>query len=148
MLVGFASSYEALLGAGFLLGVAGASFAVGVPFVAGWFEPRRQGYALGVYGVGNIGTAIAAFSVPAIRNSAGQAVAGIVFAVVIAAYALIWWRSPAMPRRGPGVRYREVLRGGLEAVAPGALLLRHLRRLRRDGDLPAEAAQGLVRATR
>ena len=113
VLVGFASSYEALLGAGLLLGVAGASFAVGVPFVAGWFEPSRQGYALGVYGVGNIGTAIAAFSVPAIRNSAGQAVAGIVFGVVIAAYALIWFSlARDAPRRGPGVRYREVLGAG------------------------------------
>ena len=34
VLVGFASSYAALIGAGFLLGAAGASFAVGVPFVA------------------------------------------------------------------------------------------------------------------
>jgi nitrate/nitrite transporter NarK len=27
-----------LIGVGLLLGVAGASFAVGVPFVAGWYE--------------------------------------------------------------------------------------------------------------
>ena len=57
LLVGFASSYAALLGAGFLLGAAGATFAVGVPFVAEWVEPKRQGFALGVYGVGNVGTA-------------------------------------------------------------------------------------------
>src|SRR5690348_8395915 len=42
-LVGFASSYAALLAAGFLLGAAGASFAIGVPFVAGWFPAERQG---------------------------------------------------------------------------------------------------------
>lgn len=114
LLVGFATSYGALIGAGFLLGAAGASFAVGVPFVAEWFPPKRQGLALGVYGMGNIGTAIAAFSVPAIRDSAGQSVAGIVFAAVIGAYALIWFslarRAPG--ERPPSPRYRDVLGAG------------------------------------
>ncbi|HWB69830.1 MAG TPA: MFS transporter, partial [Solirubrobacterales bacterium] len=103
----------ALLVAGFLLGAAGASFAIGVPFVAGWFDPERQGFALGVYGMGNIGTAIAAFSIPALRDASSQALAGIVFGVVIAAYALLWW---ALAREAPGerppVRYREVLGAG------------------------------------
>ena len=113
LLVGFASSYAALLAAGFLLGAAGAAFAVGVPFVAEWFPKERQGYALGIYGIGNIGTAVAAFSVPAIRNAAGQAVAGIVFAVAIAAFAVIWLslaREAAVER--PRTRYREVLSAG------------------------------------
>jgi NNP family nitrate/nitrite transporter-like MFS transporter len=114
VLVGFASSYAALLGAGLLLGAAGASFAVGVPFVAEWFEPKRQGFALGVYGMGNIGTAVAAFSVPAIRDSAGQEVAGLVFGAVIGVYGLIWWSlardvSDREPKRQP---YGEVLRAG------------------------------------
>lgn len=112
LLVGFASSYAALLGAGFLLGVAGASFAVGVPFVAEWVEPKRQGFALGVYGMGNVGTAVAAFSVPAIRDSAGQEVAGLVFAAVIGLYALLWWSiARDLPGREPKRQpYREVLR--------------------------------------
>ena len=113
-LVGFASGYAAVLGAGFLLGVAGASFAVGVPFVAEWFPPKRQGFALGVYGTGNIGTAIAAFSMPAIRDGASQEVAGLVYAAVIAVYGLIWWSiARDVPDRKP-VRqpYGEVLRSG------------------------------------
>jgi NNP family nitrate/nitrite transporter-like MFS transporter len=114
ILVGFASSYGALLGAGFLLGAAGASFAVGVPYVAEWYPPGRQGFAIGVYGMGNIGTAVAAFSVPAIRDSAGQEVAGLVLAAVIGVYALIWTslarNAPAHePKRTP---YGEVLGAG------------------------------------
>lgn len=113
VLVGFASSYAALLGAGFLLGAAGASFAVGVPFVAEWFPKRRQGFAIGVYGVGNIGTAIAAFSIPALRDATSQAFAGVVFGVVIAAYGLIWM---ALAREAPGERprtdYAAVVRAG------------------------------------
>jgi NNP family nitrate/nitrite transporter-like MFS transporter len=114
LLVGFATSYAALLGAGFLLGATGASFAVGVPFVAEWYEERRQGFALGVYGVGNIGTAVAAFSVPAIRDAAGQVTAGVVFAAVIGAYALLWWvLARDVPDRRPHrIPYREVLGAG------------------------------------
>jgi NNP family nitrate/nitrite transporter-like MFS transporter len=64
--------------------------------------------------MGNIGTAVAAFSVPAIRDAAGQETAGIVFAVVIGAYALIW---SALARDAPGrhshrIPYMEVLRSG------------------------------------
>lgn len=114
VLVGFASSYAALIGAGFLLGAAGASFAVGVPFVAQWYPPKKQGFALGVYGMGNIGTAVAAFSVPAIRDSAGQVVAGLVFGAVIAVYALIWMsmaRQAPVAKAAP-TRYREVIGAG------------------------------------
>jgi MFS transporter, NNP family, nitrate/nitrite transporter len=114
VLVGFASSYAALLGAGFLLGAAGATFAVGVPFVSEWFPAGRQGFALGVYGMGNIGTAVAAFSVPAIRDAAGQEVAGLVLGAVVAVYGLIWWSiARDVPDREPKrTPYREVLRSG------------------------------------
>ncbi len=114
LLVGFASSYVALLVAGFLLGVAGSSFAVGIPFLADWFEQERQGLALGVYGTGNIGTAIAAFSVPFIYTHVSQAAAGIIFACVLGSFALIWSsasrNAPAAAHRSPD--YRRVLRSG------------------------------------
>src|SRR6478672_4951731 len=48
----FNDSWGAVLAFGFLLGFAGASFAVGVPFVNAWYPPARQGFALGIYGVG------------------------------------------------------------------------------------------------
>src|SRR5262249_30580336 len=64
--MGFANSFWTYVLGGFFLGVAGASFAVGVPFVSRWFSKDRQGMALGIYGVGNIGTAVAVFSMPAL----------------------------------------------------------------------------------
>ena len=113
-LVGFANSYAALLGAGFLLGAAGASFAVGIPFVAKWYPPNKQGMALGVYGVGNIGTAVAAFSVPVLRDEFSQVVAGLVFAAVIGVYGLMWM---SLAREAPHAKpvktkYRDVLGAG------------------------------------
>jgi NNP family nitrate/nitrite transporter-like MFS transporter len=50
----------------FLLGLAGSSFAVGVPFVNKWFPPHMQGLVLGIYGVENIGSAMAAYAAPSI----------------------------------------------------------------------------------
>ena len=110
---GFVDGYPALVVVGFFLGVAGASFAVGVPFVAGWFEKERQGYALGVYGMGNIGTAVAAFGAPAIVELLGREALGIVAAVLLVATALVFYRmAEEPPARGRPARYGEVLRSG------------------------------------
>ncbi len=89
--LGFADSYGMLLVGGFLLGMAGASFAVGVPFSSRWFPPQMQGAALGIYGAGNIGTAIAAYSVPWIATSFGTEYAFWAFAPILAVYAAAFW---------------------------------------------------------
>jgi NNP family nitrate/nitrite transporter-like MFS transporter len=113
LLFGFADSYWALVGTGFLLGIAGSSFAVGVPFVAGWYERERQGFAVGVYGMGNIGTAVAAFSAPAVVDHLGRPALGIGTAALLLAGALVVWLAASdPPRHGAGARYREVLRAG------------------------------------
>ncbi|HNC16175.1 MAG TPA: MFS transporter, partial [Solirubrobacterales bacterium] len=70
--------------------------------------------ALGIYGMGNIGTAVAAFSIPAIRDATSEGVAGLVFAAVIGVYALIWMSMAreAPVEKAPPTRYREVLGAG------------------------------------
>lgn len=62
-------SYPALLLGGFVLGLSGASFAIGIPFVNRWYPPERRGFALGIYGVGNVGTAIAGFTSPPLAEA-------------------------------------------------------------------------------
>lgn len=57
-------SLGSLLVFGFFLGFAGASFAVGVPMVNGWYPPGRQGFALGIYGLGTGGTTAAGLLAP------------------------------------------------------------------------------------
>lgn len=54
--------------------MSGASFAIGIPFVNHWFPPERRGFALGVYGVGNVGTAIAGFTSPSIAAAMSRSV--------------------------------------------------------------------------
>lgn len=58
---------------GFLLGFTGASFAVGIPLVNGWYKSDRQGFALGVYGAGMGGTVIAGLTAPRIADHWGLA---------------------------------------------------------------------------
>lgn len=62
----FVSSYYQLLGWGLLLGVAGTSFAIGIPYLSKCFPPENQGLALGIFGMGNGGTALASFLAPRI----------------------------------------------------------------------------------
>jgi len=66
-----ARTYQQLLIGGFFLGLAGSSFAVGVGFVSRWFSAEKQGSALGVYGLGNIGQSAAVFLGPLLAVSFG-----------------------------------------------------------------------------
>jgi NNP family nitrate/nitrite transporter-like MFS transporter len=83
-------AYAGMLAFGFLLGFAGASFAVGVPFVNRWFEPQRQGMALGVYGMGMIGSVAAGFTAPKIAKAWGLAAPFWIAAAVIVVTAVVF----------------------------------------------------------
>src|SRR5499433_1435653 len=65
------SSYQNLLYVAFFLGIAGSSFAVGAGFVSRWFPPEKQGSALGVYGLGNIGQSATVFLGPVLAAMVG-----------------------------------------------------------------------------
>jgi len=64
LLMGTVHSYPQLLLFGFFTGIALASFSIGVAFVSGWYAADKQGFALGVYGAGNVGQSLAAFGAP------------------------------------------------------------------------------------
>ncbi|MFF4911623.1 MFS transporter [Streptomyces tendae] len=82
------SSLAALLAGGFLLGIGGTSFAVGVPFVNAWFPPERRGLAIGVFGMGMGGTAISALSTVRLVDAYGTAAPFLITAAVLAVYAV------------------------------------------------------------
>ena len=92
-LVGLALAHDslgAILAFGFLLGFAGASFAVGVPFVNGWYEPERRGFALGVYGMGMGGTVIAGLVAPRIAKATSLSVPFWIAAGLVVVMTAIW----------------------------------------------------------
>ena len=55
-------SYSLMLLGGFVLGLGGTTFAIGVPLVNAWFPPAKRGMAIGIFGAGMGGTAISAFT--------------------------------------------------------------------------------------
>jgi MFS transporter, NNP family, nitrate/nitrite transporter len=79
-------SYPSLLFWGFLMGMAGTSFAVGVAFVSGWFPPQQQGTTLGIYGAGNIGQSVAVFGGPLLAKTIGIPATFIVFSLAAVAW--------------------------------------------------------------
>ncbi len=105
-LAGLTGSFGSLLGVSFFLGLAGASFTVGVPFVSRWFPPERQGFALGIYGMGNIGTAIANFTVPGLAGSIGWSR---VFWLYLPALAALAALDRLVGRDAPGAPPRQSL---------------------------------------
>lgn len=64
ILMGEVETYTQLLLFGLFTGVALASFSIGVAFVSEWYTAEKQGFALGVYGAGNVGQSLAAFGAP------------------------------------------------------------------------------------
>jgi MFS transporter, NNP family, nitrate/nitrite transporter len=111
-------SFGGLLFWGFFLGVAGASFAVGVPFVSRWFPPHMQGLVLGVYGMGNIGSAIAAYTAPAVAAFYGWQWAFWVFIVPLVAMAAIFWM---LGRDAPSAGPRPSVTAGISLFRQDAM---------------------------
>lgn len=95
----FAGSYSAMIAGAFVLGIAGASFAIGVPYVASWFPAERRGSALGVYGAGNVGTAIANFVTPRAYDHWGRETTYFIVVAALAATAAVTF---LFARNAPG----------------------------------------------
>jgi NNP family nitrate/nitrite transporter-like MFS transporter len=94
------SSFAIVIALGFLLGFAGSSFAVGVPFVSRWYPAGRQGYALGIYGMGMGGTVLAGLTAPKIADEWGLAApflvaAGLILSITIA-FAVVARNAPVL----------------------------------------------------
>lgn len=70
--IGFSTSFNQLLLFGLFLGIAGTTFPVGVGFTSRWFPPNKQGTALGIYGMGNIGQSIAVLAAPVLASHIGD----------------------------------------------------------------------------
>lgn len=105
-LAGEQKIYWLLILAGFYLGVAGTVFAVGIPFSSAWYEPKRRGFANGVFGMGMVGTAVSAFFTPRLAASIGYVPTHLVIAGALVVMAGVVWfamkESPAWtPVRQP-----------------------------------------------
>ncbi len=87
----FADSYGWMLFFAFFIGMGGTTFAIAITYVSGWYPPEKQGLVLGIAGVGNIGTAVAGFIIPAIVASYSIDWAFRILAIAIAVMAVIFF---------------------------------------------------------
>ena len=91
------------------IGIAGGSFAVGIAYTSRWFPTEKQGTALGIFGLGNIGAAVTKFIAPFVMVAFGwHAVAQIWGAALLLMAVIFWFFSEDEPalkaRRLSGVK--------------------------------------------
>jgi MFS transporter, NNP family, nitrate/nitrite transporter len=96
-----ADTYALLLAVGFVLGIGGTAFAIGMPLLAGWYPPARRGLAFGIYGAGMGGTAVATFSTVPLAGAFGRNAPFLVVAAALVGYAALAW---LLLRDGPARR--------------------------------------------
>src|SRR5512142_1627915 len=114
-------SYAMLLATAFWLGIAGSSFPVGIGFVSRWTPQARQGSALGVYGLGNIGQSAAVFGGPVLAVAIGWPKVFVVAGVLLVAWTIVFYafarNAPAAARpRGLGEMMRVLVSSRVPAL--------------------------------
>ena len=137
-LMQYANAFWQFLVIGLMMGLAGGSFSVGTPYVARWFPKEQQGFAMGVFGAGNAGSAVNKFVAPAlIAYGTWHLVPSVYAAIMLGTAILFWFTSYDDPKhrvsgsvtlgqqlallKDPGVlrysQYYSVVFGGYVALA-------------------------------
>lgn len=69
--LGYAHSFMDLMISGFFLGIGGATFSIGVTSLPKYYPREKHGTVNGIYGIGNMGTALTTFGAPLLANLIG-----------------------------------------------------------------------------
>jgi NNP family nitrate/nitrite transporter-like MFS transporter len=122
-LVSRAQSFTELIVYALLFGLAGNGFSVGIAWCSAWFPSHRQGFALGVFGAGNVGASVTKligpaliFAVPAagygLLVPGGWRFIPVLYAVLLVVMAGATWLLAPSPDRRPsaGRALSEMLR--------------------------------------
>ena len=118
MLMGWVAAYWQLVLCGLFIGIALASFSVGVTFVSGWYPPEKQGTALGVYGAGNIGQSLAAFGSPLLASTLGFRWGFWTFGLLLLTCLIVFWIGGRNAlRRSPPKSFSDMLRPLRESMS-------------------------------
>lgn len=87
----WANSYATFLLAALGVGLAGGSFIIGVAYVSKWYPKERQGTALGVFGMGNVGAAVTKFLAPFVLVVWGWQGVAEIWAAVISLMGVVFY---------------------------------------------------------
>ncbi|MFN8190297.1 MAG: MFS transporter [Nocardioidaceae bacterium] len=113
-LVSRADSYGMLLVLAFLVGFAGNSFSAGIAWNSAWQPRRHQGFALGLFGAGNVGASVTKFVGPPViaGTTVGATYLGVfpggwrfipvLYAALLLMMAAVTWFLAPREDRAPG----------------------------------------------
>ena len=112
LLVAHATTFTQLMVCAFCFGIAGNSFSVGIAWNAAWADRDRQGFALGIFGAGNVGASITKLIGPALialvpAGGIGLLPGGwrgvpVIYAALLVLMAAVMWVATPAPDRHPG----------------------------------------------
>jgi NNP family nitrate/nitrite transporter-like MFS transporter len=102
-LVSRATSFSGIVACAFFFGLAGNSFSVGIAWNAAWADRERQGFALGVFGAGNVGASVTKLIGPLLIGAlGGWRVVPMIYSAMLLLMAVAVWRGAPTPDRRPG----------------------------------------------
>jgi NNP family nitrate/nitrite transporter-like MFS transporter len=87
--ISISNSFIDLLVGGLFLGISGAVFSVGVTSLPKYYPKERHGFVNGIYGVGNVGTAITTFAAPVIATQLGWQTTVQLYLIIVLIVAVI-----------------------------------------------------------
>ena len=122
-LLSFVETYPMFLLAALFVGLAGGSFAVGIAYTSRWYEKERQGTALGIFGMGNVGAAITNFGAPYLLYALGWEQTAVVYAAILFATAILFF---LFTKEDPVTAQRKAAK---EKATPAWMQLEPLRHL-------------------
>ena len=90
-LISKATEYWQFIILGLFVGVAGASFSVGIAYTARWFTKETAGFAMGIFGAGNAGAALTKFVAPTIVVALGWEMVPVIYAIGMTIICILFW---------------------------------------------------------
>lgn len=87
--ISIADSFIDLIIGGLFLGIGGAVFSIGVTSLPKYYPKEKHGLVNGIYGAGNIGTAITSFAAPMVAGALGWTNAVRMFIILLILFALL-----------------------------------------------------------
>ncbi len=123
-MVSRAATFTELLVWAFFVGMAGNAFSIGIAWNSAWHPRARQGFALGVFGAGNVGASVTKLIGPALiavvpaAGLAGGLIPGgwrfvpLLYCVLLAVMAVVMWLFAPKHDRKPAANrpLREILK--------------------------------------
>ena len=90
----YATALWQLLLLGLALGLVGASFSVGTPYVARFFPKESRGFAMGFFGAGTVGAALNMFVAPILVGRYGWETVPRFYAIALLVTAALFCPGP------------------------------------------------------